>query len=360
MQKEFLALGLMSGTSLDGLDLALCHFSVADNKWKYSIEKAETIPYADLWEKKLREAEQLPSITLLELHSEYGKFLGLQCKNFLRNCHTTPTIIASHGHTIFHQPSKGFTFQLGHGSAIAAATGIDTVWDFRSGDVMLGGQGAPLVPIGDQLLFPEFDICLNLGGFGNLSYQNGGQRIAYDTSVVNMALNGLASEKGLSYDTNGDLGRKGSIISPMLDELNALDYYTIQGPKSLGKEWYLSTFKPIIDKYSAHVLEDRLSTVYEHIAQQTINAFKSISTQNVLVTGGGAKNGHFISLLRSKTNINITIPDIATIDFKEALIFALLGVLYVERMPGSLASVTGASSNSIAGVLSKGCNCGYS
>lgn len=360
MQKEFLALGLMSGTSLDGLDLALCHFSVTDNRWKYAIEKAETIPYTKLWEKKLRGAEQLPAIALLELHSEYGKFLGMQCNNFLGKCATVPTIIASHGHTIFHQPGNGFTYQLGHGSAIAAATGIDTVWDFRSGDVFLGGQGAPLVPIGDQLLFPEFDICLNLGGFGNLSYQNGDKRIAYDTTVVNMALNGLAREKDLNYDRNGDLGRSGSLIPQMLEELNALDYYSIQGPKSLGKEWYLSTFKPIIDKYSEHLLEDRLSTVYEHIAQQTMHAFSNINAQNVLVTGGGAKNGYFISLLRSKTNINITIPDAATIDFKEALIFAFLGVLFLERIPGSLASVTGASGNSIAGVLSKGCNSSHS
>lgn len=360
MQKEFLVLGLMSGTSLDGLDLALCHFSVSDNRWNYTIERAETIPYSESWEKKLRGAEQLPSIELLEFHSEYGKFLGLQCKYFLGQSMTIPTIIASHGHTIFHRPDKGFTYQLGHGSAIAAATGIDTIWDFRSGDVLLGGQGAPLVPIGDQLLFPEFDICLNLGGFGNLSYQKGDKRIAYDTTVVNMALNELAREKGLNYDRNGDLGRNGSLILQMLEELNSLDYYSIQGPKSLGKEWYLNAFKPIIDKYSGHLLENRLFTVYEHIAQQTINAFRSINAQNVLVTGGGAKNGYFISLLRSKTNINITIPDVATIDFKEALIFAFLGVLFLERIPGSLASVTGASGNSIAGVLSKGCNSNHS
>ncbi len=353
MTKEFLSLGLMSGTSLDGLDIALCHFSVDNNCWSYSIEKAETIPYTKFWENKLREAELLPSVALLELHNEYGHFLGLECKKFLKGC-SLPSIVSSHGHTIFHQPDKGFTYQLGHGSAIATATGIDTVWDFRSNDVLLGGQGAPLVPIGDKLLFPNFDICLNLGGFGNLSYQNGEKRIAFDTTIVNMALNNLAQEAGHNYDINGNLGRNGSLIIDLLHELNSLEYYTITGPKSLGKEWYLTKFKPIMDKFHAHSLVDRLFTVYEHIAQQTAAAFRNTNAKNVLVTGGGAKNEYLISLLRTKTTIPITVPDAATIDFKEALIFAFLGVLFMERIPGSLASVTGASRNSIAGVLSRG------
>ncbi len=354
MNREFLALGLMSGTSLDGLDIALCHFSLNNNSWSYSIEKAETIPYTKMWEKKLREAEQLPSIALLELNSEYGHFIGMQCNNFLQHCKNKPTIIASHGHTIFHQPTKGVTYQLGHGSAVAATTGIDTVWDFRSGDVLLGGQGAPLVPIGDKLLFSDFDICLNLGGFGNLSFQDGENRVAFDTTVVNMALNNLAQEAGSTFDFNGNIGRNGKLIPALLDKFNALEYYQITGPKSLGKEWYLEKYEPILEHFKSHPAEDRLFTVYEHIAQQTANAFSRTSAKNALITGGGAKNEYLIDRIRSKTTVPITIPDSATIDFKEALIFAFLGVLFIEKIPGSLASVTGASKSSIAGVLSRG------
>ena len=355
MQKDFVALGIMSGTSLDGVDLALCHFSRNGDHWNYFIDKGETFPYSDEWENKLREADQLPSVALLKLHSEYGLYLGSLCSDFLSQLKVQPTVIASHGHTIFHQPHNGFTYQLGHGSAIANTTGIDTVWDFRSGDVLLGGQGAPLVPIGDRLLFPTFDICLNLGGFGNLSYQTGTKRIAFDTTVVNMALNDLAGEVDKKYDNNGELGKKGILITNLLQELNTLDYYSKQGPKSLGKEWYLNSFKPIVERYKAHPVEDRIHTIYEHIADQTVNAFGITGAHNALVTGGGAKNDYLISLLRTKSNIPLTLPDEATIDFKEALIFAFLGVLFLEGIPGSLASVTGAHNDSIAGVLSKGC-----
>ena len=354
MQKEFVALGLMSGTSLDGVDLALCHFSLNGDQWTYSIEKGETITYNTAWEKKLREANQLPSIELLQLHSEYGQYLGTLCDNFLSQNNHRPTLIASHGHTIFHQPHNGFTFQLGHGSAIANATGIDTVWDFRSGDVLLGGQGAPLVPIGDRLLFPAYDICLNLGGFGNISFQSGENRIAFDTTVVNMALNDLAGEVGKCYDKNGELGRHGSLIPNLLQDLNELDYYSTIGPKSLGREWYLSSFKPIINKYLNYSTEDRIHTIYDHIADQTVNTFRTTGAHNALITGGGAKNEYLISLLKSKSSIPLTLPDESTIDFKEALIFAFLGILFFEGIEGSLASVTGASSNSIAGVVSKG------
>ncbi|HUW05140.1 MAG TPA: anhydro-N-acetylmuramic acid kinase [Williamwhitmania sp.] len=352
--KAIAALGIMSGTSLDGVDLAYCKFSHAGNSWQYSIEHAETIPYSAEWITKLRGAETLPSLDLLTLHAEYGQYLGRISHEFIIKHQLRPKIIASHGHTIFHQPTSKVTFQLGHGSAIAAVSGIDTVWDFRSGDVMLGGQGAPLVPIGDLLLFSQYDVCLNLGGFGNISYQHNGHRLAYDTSPVNIVLNNLALELGHSYDCNGELGRNGQPIPELLQQLNNLDYYKKVGPKSLGSEWIEQEFLPILKHFGSYSTNDRLHTVYLHIAQQIGACLSSTNCKNVLVTGGGAKNSFLVSLLRQNTKLPLVIPDTITIDYKEALIFAFLGVLYLSNIGSSLATVTGAERNSVAGVMSKG------
>lgn len=352
--EEIPVLGLMSGTSLDGVDLAHCKFTRTGNRWSYSIEQAETIPYSSEWTTKLRGADMLPSVDLLALHSEYGQYLGQLSHKFVKRHKLSPKLIASHGHTIFHQPNKQVTFQLGHGSAIAATSGIDTVWDFRSGDVMLGGQGAPLVPIGDMLLFSQYDVCLNLGGFGNISYQHNGQRLAFDTSPVNIALNNLALEVGLHYDCNGELGRNGQLIPELLQRLNSLDYYKKVGPKSLGREWFEQEFIPLLKNYDSYSTNDKLHTVYHHIAQQIGKCINNTNAKNVLMTGGGAKNAFLISLIEQETTATIAIPDTLTIDFKEALIFAFLGVLYLNNTDSSLASVTGARNNSIAGVMSKG------
>jgi len=352
--EEIAVLGIMSGTSLDGVDLAYCTFSKKSNSWKYKIEYAETIPYSSEWNKLLREAKTLSSIDLLTLHSKYGKYLGEISKKFIQQQKAEPRLIASHGHTIFHQPDRSFTFQLGHGSAIAAITGVDTVWDFRSGDVQLGGQGAPLVPIGDRYLFSKYDVCLNLGGFGNLSFEEAGKRKAYDTSPVNFVLNQLASEMGQPFDHNGDLGKRGQLIPELLEKLNRLEYYKQDGPKSLGQEWVEKEFTPIVNLFSHQPVSDRLCTIYHHIAQQIGACVSKTNAKSILVTGGGAKNSFLISLLRQQQRGTIVIPDILTIDFKEALIFAFLGVLYTNNIESSLTSVTGASINSIAGVLSKG------
>jgi anhydro-N-acetylmuramic acid kinase len=149
---KLISLGIMSGTSLDGVDLALCRFKENKGIWKYDILDAFTIPYTSNWESKLRSAHRLNVQDFLLLHNEYGKYIGNLAKQFLEK-KPSPDIISSHGHTIFHQPDKGFTFQLGNGAAIAATANISTVSDFRSLDVALGGQGAPLVPVGDKLLF---------------------------------------------------------------------------------------------------------------------------------------------------------------------------------------------------------------
>ncbi len=356
MIMDYCALGIMSGTSLDGLDLALCNFKFRNNIWEFDIEKAVTIDYDQDWKFRLENASHLSGYQLIELHRRYGEYIGLQVNKFLSTCKSKPSIISSHGHTVFHEPQNKINFQIGDGSSIAATTGITTVSDFRSLDINLGGQGAPLVPIGDQLLFGEFDYCINLGGFANISHFNEKNiRVAYDICPVNIVLNSLASQLGLPFDKGGELGRSGKINKPLLDSLNQIPYYTQKPPKSLGKEWLEKNVNPIISRYSLSII-DKLRTFYEHSAYQIVNSLKielpnrEISPK-VLFSGGGAFNKFLIELIENQSNIDIVIPDKIVIEYKEALIFALLGVLRIQKQVNCLKSVTGAQYDNCGGQI---------
>ena len=346
----FRAVGVMSGTSLDGLDICLCTFNYNLNSWNYNIVKACTINYSDELKSRLSSAFTIDGNELTKLDYDYGKWIGLQVKEFLKDDAIAPDFIASHGHTIFHKPNQGYTLQIGKGSAIAAESGLPCICDFRSSDVCRLGQGAPLVPIGDRLLFSEYDICLNLGGFANLSFEKNSKRIAFDIGPCNIILNHLANKKGTSYDKNGEIGKKGATNHFLLNELNSLDFYKMNSPKSLGREWVEDVFLPIIEK-SEIPLEDKFRTVYEHITDQICNITNGIKVKNILTTGGGAHNSLLIHLLQNKSNHSIVLPSEQTIDFKEALIFAFLGVLYMVKQPGALSSVTGANQDSVSGCL---------
>ena len=232
------AIGLMSGTSLDGLDLVAAEFWKNNGKWDFNIAAAETENYEKNWTEQLKMAPALPGQQLIKLHVEYGQYLGQKTKAFIHKTRFTPELIASHGHTVFHQPENGYTFQLGSSFEIAAINGITTVADFRSGDVALGGQGAPLVPIGDELLFGEYEFCLNLGGIANVSFREKGNRKAFDICPANMAFNHFTKELGFDFDLNGSMGRTGTIHTELLNLLNSLDFYQLDGPKSLGREWF--------------------------------------------------------------------------------------------------------------------------
>jgi anhydro-N-acetylmuramic acid kinase len=345
---KYLVTGVMSGTSLDGLDLAAVEFAYADDRWKFSIVAAETISYSPEWEEKLRTAPVLSGVQLMELHNTYGRYLGQHISRFLQQRRLTPQLIASHGHTVFHQPEKGFTFQLGNGVSIAAETGIATVADFRSGDVALGGQGAPLVPVGDRLLFSEYESCLNLGGFANISYEQNGKRIAFDICPVNFILNELAQKKGKPYDAGGELGRAGKVNKELLEQLNRLEFYRQPPPKSLGREWMDNCFLPVVNNSDASV-EDKLRTVYEHIALQIANAVPE--TGRMLVTGGGAFNTFLLERFREHLKSEIVVPSSDIINYKEALVFAFLGLLRFLGEVNCYASVTGARRDSSAGVV---------
>lgn len=352
MSKEsYTIIGVMSGTSLDGIDLARIHFSITDGKWAFEIRESETIPYPNDWLDTLKIAVGFSKKELAVLNENYTEFLGKTIKHFIDK-HAIGTIdaVCSHGHTILHQPQNGFTLQIGNLPQLAKFVGEKIVCDFRVQDVKLGGQGAPLVPIGDRILFADYDYCLNLGGFSNVSFEHQGQRIAFDISPVNTVLNFYANTLGLDYDDKGKLSRSGKLNSELLSELNALDYYQKSFPKSLGFESVKEIVLPIMQK-STIPIEDKMHTFTEHIAQQTALALPK-KEGKLLVTGGGAYNDFLIERIQFYLpEMKIIIPDKQLLEYKEALIFGLLGVLKLRNEINVLSSVTGALKDHCSGIV---------
>ena len=345
---SYSAIGLMSGTSLDGLDICHVKLSKSEN-WSFEILATETISYKENWKLKLQNANQLSAEDLLALDKEFGFFLGEKTQEFILKQNISELdVIASHGHTVFHQPHRKFTLQIGDGRAIKIITNKTVVYDFRSQDVLMGGNGAPLVPIGDELLFSEFDACLNLGGFSNISLKKNEERIAFDISPVNVVLNFFAEKLGKNYDENGDFAKNGNINLAILEQLNALNFYKKQHPKSLGIEFVNAEIFPLLNNETP---ENVLATFTEHIAIQISKVFNENQLKKVLVTGGGAFNAYLIEKLNEKTTSEIIIPDEKIINFKEALIFALMGVLRMNNEANVLCSATGSSANHSSGII---------
>jgi anhydro-N-acetylmuramic acid kinase len=368
-RKGIKLIGIMSGTSLDGIDFCYVRFKNTESdgkgKWSYEILKAEDESYPQELKNKLNTAQNFSALEYARLNSDYGLYLGARIRDFIKRSGATPDYIACHGQTIFHQPEIQFTGQIGSGAGIAAKTGVDTICDFRTTDVALGGQGAPLVPIGDRHLFGDYDYCLNLGGFSNISFESfkenpDGKRIAtrtaFDISPVNYVLNYYMRTIGKDYDRDGALARSGKICRELLDKLNNLPFYTQEGPKSLGREWVENEVIPLIESYKISI-EDKLCTFCEHAAIQTSRNVKGkegggIST--VLVTGGGAFNKFLMERFQANApQCKYVIPDAETVNFKEALIFAFLGALYMADIPNCMSSVTGAAYDCIGGALYK-------
>ena len=340
-------LGMMSGTSLDGLDLALCDFWKEEEKYCYKIAQTQTFSYPPELTQKLRQLFDSNALFFCNVEVEFTKFAAKSVNLFLEKMAKKPHFLAFHGHTVFHQPEKGLTKQIGSGAILASQTGISTICDFRTGDVALGGQGAPLVPIGDALLFSEFDGCLNLGGISNISRKHP-VSTAYDISLCNIPLNFLAEQKGLPYDKDGALAQKGTVHADLLNAFNHPDYFTQKGAKSIGFELFAKYYKPLLENYSISI-EDKLRTMCEHIAEQVAQNLNGL--HQVLLTGGGAKNSFLIQLIQEKTTAKLLIPNEQIIDFKEALIFAFLGYLRVHQENNCLKSVTGACRDSCGGAI---------
>jgi anhydro-N-acetylmuramic acid kinase len=346
------AIGIMSGTSLDGLDLCYVEFTF-NGKWDFSIIASDCIRYDEQWASDLGNAHTFSSEKLEVLGKDFGRYTGNQVNAFLKKFGLAkPDMVCSHGHTVFHEPAKKFTLQIGDGQAIAEICGITTVSDFRSLDVSLGGQGAPLVPIGDELLFSSSTACLNLGGFSNISFRENGERRAFDICPVNIILNPLANALGKPFDEDGAMARSGKLDETLLKELNSLPIYSGTERPSLAREWLEHVFVPLVERASSST-QDKLRTVTEHAAQQismVVNA--KAAGGSVLVTGGGAKNGFLMERLSALSNAKIIAPEIEIVDYKEALIFAFLGVLRMRNETNVLRSVTGASRDSSSGVIS--------
>lgn len=349
----------MSGTSMDGVDLAYCTLQEESGKWSYEINFGETIPYDEKWRVRLSQLGKQTALIYVKTHTFYGHYLGQLCAEFIAKHKLEPDFIASHGHTIFHQPEAGFTAQIGDGSAISAVTGLPVVSDFRLLDLALFGQGAPLVPVGDELLFGEHDFCLNLGGFANISINEDGRRLAFDIAPCNLVLNRIARNLGHTYDEGGQIAALGSVHYELLKELDALPFYQEFKPKSIGREWLNSNFWPLVRKYDLEKVpqENLMKTLVDHISGQIADAIEhyageEIATKKVLITGGGAYNATLIDHLRSQCDAKMIVPENPLlIEYKEALIFAFLGVLRVRQETNTLATVTGAKTDSIGGAM---------
>src|SRR5690554_298412 len=339
----------MSGTSLDGVDLAEIYFSEKNEKITFEIGKTKTVPYSTEWVNKLKNGINYSEKELKVLNSEYTALLGNIIKTFItQNQIEGIDAVASHGHTILHQPQNGFTLQIGNLPELAQITNQKIVCDFRVQDVELGGQGAPLVPIGDRMLFSEYDYCLNLGGFSNISFEEKGERIAYDISPVNTVLNFYAHQLGMEYDDKGKVSKSGLVNHELFEKLNSLDFYHKKYPKSLGFEFVKEVIFPITENYTT---EEVMRTFTEHIAFQVSENIRQKKSK-LLITGGGTYNDFLVEKIgfySPKTSIEI--PENKIIEYKEALIFALLGYLKLQGRINVLSSVTGAKHNHSSGIV---------
>ncbi|MEO5999020.1 MAG: anhydro-N-acetylmuramic acid kinase [Chitinophagaceae bacterium] len=361
------AIGLMSGSSLDGLDIVYAHFQETAGKWGFEIINAGCYTYPAEWKEQLQNAISLSALNYQLLHTAYGHYLGEQVNHFIEifELHHKVDLIASHGHTTFHVPSSKMTAQLGDGAAIAAVTCLPVVSDLRAMDIALGGQGAPIVPIGEKLLLSDYNLLLNLGGIANLSAKIEEDYIAFDICAANRILNMLVATEGKEYDENGNMAASGESDKGLLKALNDFEYYGKGYPKSLANDFGTDIVFPLIQRYKLST-RDALRTYVEHIAIQVTKSVSAILKEDVfatsqshrlLVTGGGAFNSFLVSRMQQRLydlNIEVIVPEKNIINFKEALIMALIGVLRWREEYNVLASVTGATRNSIGGALWQG------
>ncbi len=355
-------IGTMSGSSLDGLDIAFVEFQETSGKWEYQLRNAVCYPYPPEWMEKLKRAHDLNAMDYHLLHIDYGHYMGELINQFINEneLHYQVQLIASHGHTTFHIPRRKMTAQLGCGAAVAATTGINVVNDLRAMDVALGGQGAPIVPIGEKLLLGDYSFFLNIGGIANISVNIPDRYIAYDICPANRVLNAMAQKKGKAFDNAGEIASAGEVNTDVLSVLNELEYYSLPYPKSLSNDFGTDVVLPLVST-AGNSVNDNMRTYVEHIAYQVAKAVQDLSAEyqlpgpsKMLITGGGAKNTFLIrriSEMLKATNVSAQIASADLIDFKEAIIMALIGVLRWREEFNTISTVTGASRNSIGGAV---------
>lgn len=334
--------------------MACCTFQHINGQWNYAIEHTHCMPYDTVWMARLRDAHHLSGKDLWHLHADFGRLSGGAVRDFIRHkAIQNVTLIGSHGHTVFHFPADKFTTQIGDGAALAYEAGVPVVCDFRSADLAKGGQGAPLVPIGDRLLLGQYDFLLNLGGIANVTINRPGQTVAFDICSANQVLNVYAGQKGLEYDDGGQLAASGTLHQGLFDALNGLDYYAAKAPKSLDNGYTRTTVVPLIDTFDCSI-EDKLHTMCEHVAYQIaqhVEQFPHAASDKMLVTGGGTFNTYLMQRVAHHVPVTLAPVDPLLSSFKEALVFAFAGVLRWRGEANVLSSVTGASADSVGGAI---------
>jgi len=354
----YFVIGLMSGSSLDGLDIVYSTITYATGKWEYEIRHTACIPYTMAWKEKLKSANQLSVPDFLHLDTAFGRYCGEQVNLFIEENDLKHKIhfIASHGHTVWHEPAQRTSSQIGNGAAIAAITGYTTIADLRAMDVALGGQGAPIVPIADKLLFADYDFCLNIGGIANITINEAAPK-AFDICPANQMLNFFAEKKGISFDDHGDLAASGNINEAIFKTINEHIFYQQAAPKSLSNDFSITEIIPLL---SVETEENALSTAVSHIAFQIVKAIapfcKEKTDYKMLITGGGALNHYLIQQIEEELKklalpVTCVLPEQNLVYYKEALAIALIGVLRWREEENVFASVTGATRNSVGGAL---------
>lgn len=355
-------IGLMSGSSLDGLDICYAQFEESRGHWSAEMLHTACVPYTQEWIAQLRHAQQLNLADFLKLHTAYGRYVAQLVQSFIDEHALEHKVhfVATHGHTVFHEPAAHTTFQLGDGATMAALLGLPVISDLRAMDVALGGQGAPIVPIGDRLLFGNFDILINIGGIANMSLHQGNQQyIAFDVCVANQALNALAQQMGHEYDASGAIAASGTVLPAILQQLSAHPFYAAAAPKSLSNAQAMDLVQAFIldENYS---VPDKLNTICHLLVAQIAAAIPmATEARKALVTGGGAFNSYLMQLLQkqmAQQHIELIIPDEKIIAFKEALVMGLIGTLRWREDVNVLAAVTGAQRDSVSGALWMGQN----
>ncbi|HLP49742.1 MAG TPA: anhydro-N-acetylmuramic acid kinase [Chitinophagales bacterium] len=353
-------IGLMSGSSLDGLDIAYCRFGHANGRWEFEILHTDVAEYHNTWIPKFKTLPTSDAKTLWETHAALGHYFGERVSDFINkySLQGKVDLVASHGHTIFHFPGKRFTTQIGDGAAIAARAGVPVVCDFRTSDIANGGQGTPIVPIGDKLLFNDYKFCLNIGGIANISCKTETGIVAFDICAANQVLNHFAQTLGKEYDAGGEIAQKGILNIELLDRLNALEFYKHSYPKSLDNSFSRDMVLPIMEEFSISA-EDKMHTYVQHIAIQIAAHANGIATREnismtasykMLVTGGGAFNTYLIERMRA-LGIDVEVPNEELVKFKEAVVIALMGVLRMRNEVNVLSSVTGATRDTVGGAV---------
>jgi len=364
--RNYKAIGLMSGSSLDGLDIAYVEFELRENQisnWQLLI--ADTIPLSEQWQVRLHNLPSQSAINFAKTNTFFAHYMGDLVNNFIAKHQIDPDFIASHGHTIYHYPDKRMTVQIGDGGALAAITGYPVINDFRTQDIAINGEGTPIAPIADKLLFEGYDFYLNIGGIANISCNANGKFIAFDIAPANQVLNAIAQQLDLDFDKDGYIASQAEVDNNLLEELTALEYFKKPYPKSLDNVWIRQQVLPIVFNHE-NSWDNKLNTVTQLLAQQTVLSIKDIIAKenlsknqySLLTTGGGTKNKFLIDCINhyslEKLNIDITVPDEKIIDYKEAILMALMGVLRIENIPNCISSVTGAKWDTIGGAIYQG------